>query len=109
MDNRKELKKRYQSRTIVGGVYRICCEGSGHAWIKATKNLQEQKNRFGFAMQTGGCPEPAMREDWERYGIGAFSFAVLEELEKKETQGEAEFARDIETLLELWSAGRESE
>ena len=50
-----------------------------------------------------------MREDWERYGIGAFSFAVLEELEKKETQSEAEFARDIETLLELWSAGRESE
>ena len=105
--DRKELKKRYQSRTIVGGVYRIACEGSGHSWVKATKNLQEQKNRFGFSMQMGGCPEPSMRRDWEQYGSGAFTFTVLEELEKKETQSEDEFARDIETLLELRSARAE--
>ena len=109
MDKRKELKKSYQSRTIVGGVFRISCEESSHAWIKATKNLQEQKNRFGFAMQTGGCPEPGMWADWKQYGSKAFSFTVMEELEKKESQSEDEFARDIEALLELWNAGRENE
>ena len=107
MDKRKELKKLYQNRTIVGGVYCIACGESGSSWLKATKNLQEQKNRFQFFAATNGCPEPAMRADWERYGARAFSFTVLEELEKKETQSEAEYARDIETLLELWRGKRE--
>lgn len=102
MDRRKELKNLYKSRTIVGGVYRISCSGNGRIWIKSTKDLQEQQNRFRFFISGNYCPEPGMRAEWKQYGAESFSLTVLEELKKGETQTEAEFAKDIETLYEIW-------
>ncbi len=104
MDRKKELKEQYQNRTVTGGVYRIACAGSGRSWLKATKNLQEQQNRFRFFVMTNTAPEPAMRPDWDQYGGDSFSLTVLEPLEKKDDQTDAAYARDIDTLLDLWKA-----
>jgi len=107
MDRRKELKNLYKSRAMIGGVYRISCSGNGRVWIKFTKNLQEQQNRFRFFISGNYCPEPGMRAEWKQYGAESFSLTVLEELKKGETQTEAEFARDIETLHEIWMQKQE--
>jgi hypothetical protein len=42
-------------------------------------------------------------EDWKLYGASSFSFEILEEIHKKETQSDREFADDVATLLELWT------
>lgn len=107
MDRRKELKNLYKSRAMIGGVYRISCSGNGRVWIKSAKNLQEQQNRFRFFISGNYCPEPGMRAEWKQYGAESFSLTVLEELKKGETQTEAEFARDIETLHEIWMQKQE--
>lgn len=43
-----------------------------------------------------------MRDAWMQYGIESFSFDVLEELKKGETQTAQEFAADVKALLEMW-------
>ncbi|TYC83614.1 GIY-YIG nuclease family protein [Acetobacterium wieringae] len=100
--SKKELKENYKNRRVVGGIYGIKCSGNDRIWIKSTPNMVGQQNRFGFAVATNSCPEPAMLEDWKAYGAKSFSFVVLEEIKKGETQSEAEFSDDIAILLEIW-------
>lgn len=99
---RKELRAAYKEQAMVGGVYCIQCSGNQRQWIKSTKNLAGQQNKFTFAMDIHSCPEPGMLAEWNRYGAQSFSFTVLEQLVKKETQTEQEFAEDIDVLLALW-------
>jgi hypothetical protein len=100
--NRKRLKSAYQDRPVVGGVYMIACAEADRRWIKSTKNLEGQQNQFAFSASTNLCPDPGMREEWNRYGMRAFSFSVLEELRKKEGQTDRAFAEDLELLLQMW-------
>lgn len=43
-----------------------------------------------------------MQEDWKKFGADAFSFEVVEELEKEDAQSMDEFKEDLEVLLEIW-------
>lgn len=100
--SKKEIKDQYKNRTLVGGVYSITCNGSGRVWIKSTNDLEGQINKFNFFVSTNFCPEPTMRTDWNQYGADAFSFSILEKLEKGETQTDKEFSDDIRALYEMW-------
>ncbi|HHV09073.1 MAG TPA: GIY-YIG nuclease family protein [Clostridiales bacterium] len=99
---KKELQTQYKNRTVVGGVYCIKCNESGRVWLKSARDILGQRNKFEFFTSTNSCPEPGMRPDWEQYGAASFSFSVLEEISKKETQTDREFNEDLKLLLELW-------
>ena len=43
-----------------------------------------------------------MNLEWKQYGANSFSFTVLEEINKGETQTDQEFAEDIRTLYDMW-------
>lgn len=100
--SKKELKEHYKNRNVVGGVYCIKCNENGRTWLKSTKDLEGQKNRFQFFVSTNTCPEPSMLTEWKQYGANSFSLVILEELKKGDTQSEREFADDISVLLEMW-------
>ena len=99
---KRELRNAYKEQPIMGGIYRVQCEGNQRAWIRSARNLEGQRNKYEFAMSIHSCPEPGMRAEWEQYGEASFSFTVLETLTKKETQTEQEYLEDLGVLLEMW-------
>lgn len=99
--SKKELKEQYKNRVVIGGVYCIKCNANDRMWIKSTKDMQSAKKRFEFFIKTNYCPEACMYAEWNQYGSNTFSFAVIEEIKKGETQTEREFSDDIDALLEM--------
>lgn len=101
--SKKALKEQYKNRALIGGVYCVKCNGHSNYWTRATMDMQGSKNRFLFSVSNNSCPEPCMMEAWKQFGASAFSFEILEEMQKKETQTELEFSEDVNTLLEIWT------
>ena len=62
------------------------------------------QNRFQFAVTTGSTVHPKLQKDWKELGAKVFTLEVLEELEQKPEQSQAEFLDDLKTLEQLWRA-----
>ena len=101
--SKKALKEQYKNRVLIGGVYCIKCNKNGDIWVRASTDLKGSKNRFMFSLSMNSSPEPCMAEAWNQFGKSAFSYEILEELQKKELQTEDEFSEDVNTLLEIWT------
>ena len=91
---RKELLQSYRDRKITGGAYRITNTVTGRQFIDAETDLAGARNRFVFSQR--------LHADWAKYGPEAFSFEILEEIEKKDAQTPQEFAEDLTVLAALW-------
>lgn len=103
VESRKEMAQQYRDRKQIGGVFLVRNTVNGKALLDASTDLPGSKNRFTFAQDTGTCVYLRMQKDWKEQCGKGFAFEVLEELEKGETQTNAEFATDIKALKELWS------
>ena len=98
----KELQMQYKERQIIGGVYAIRNLANNKLLLDAAVDLQGSKNRFEFSCKTGSCVNMKLQNDWNAQGGGQFTFEILEELKKGETQTQAEFKADIDLLKKLW-------
>lgn len=104
MDSRKAISKAYKERKLRGGVYSITNTRSGKYLIGHAANLASVRNHFQFAVSTGSAMHPKLREDWGELGADAFRLDVLEEVEQRPDQTQAEFMNDLATLEQLWRA-----
>ncbi len=102
-ESQKELKEKYKNRVRIGGVYCIKCRDTNDLWIRGTKDIHSSKNRFAFSVSMNSCPELSMADQWKLSGPDAFTFEILEEIEKEDTQTEGEFEEDINSLVEYWN------
>ena len=100
--NKKDLIAAYKQRAQIGGIYAVTNTQTGKSLVLASADIGGIRKRYEFAEATGGCFHPKLQQDVNRFGAGAFSFAVLEEMEKKNTQTDREFAEDLEVLLTMW-------
>lgn len=100
--SKKELKEKYKNRVVIGGVYCFKCNITNQTWLRATTDMKGMKNRFVFSVSANSCPDAYLIEAWKQHGAASFSFEMLEEIEKKETQTDSEFLEDVNILLELW-------
>jgi|SRR5579884_2723931 len=104
MDKRKDLIKAYKERKLVGGVYKITNTLNGKYMTGHAADLQSVRNHFQFALATGSTIHPKLQKDWQEFGAQAFTLEVLEELEQKPGQSQAEFMDDLKTLEQLLRA-----
>lgn len=105
MDRRREISKQYRERRLRGGVYTIANTVNGRYLIGHTADLASVRNRFQFAVTTGTTVDPRLRDDWQAMGPDAFSLDVLEELEQRPGQTQAEFMDDLIALEQMLRAG----
>jgi hypothetical protein len=101
-ETRKALKKRYEERKIMGGVYLIKNVENGRSLLESTIDIRASKNRFDFSKKNGICAAAKIRKDWSDSGSGSFIFEELETLTKKDSQTMDGFKKDIAVLAELW-------
>ena len=99
--NKKDLIAAYKQRAQIGGIYAVTNTQPGKSLVLASADIGGIRKRYEFAEATGGCFHPKLQQDAKTYGNGAFTFTVLETLEKKDTQTDKEFADDLDTLLQL--------
>ena len=104
MNGRKEISNEYKARKLYGGVYTITNRINGKYVIGYVANLKSIQNRFQFAITTGSTVHPKLQKDWEEFGAQVFTLEVLEELEQKPDQSQAEFMEDLKTLEQLCRA-----
>ena len=102
-ERKKQIAAAYKKRRNIGGVYSITNTVTGERHVFSTADVKGMGNRFLFMRNTGACPVLFLRKEWEKYGVDAFAFEVLETLEQGETQAPKEFKEDLEALLELWT------
>ena len=102
VNHKKEMKELYKNRVLTGGIYTIKCNENQYLWVRSSANIQSVRNRFDFFVSANICPEPCMGKLWNQFGPTSFSFEILEEIQKKETQTEQEFLDSIQASLELW-------
>ena len=99
--NKKDLIAAYKQRAQIGGIYAVTNTQTGRSLVLASPDIGGIRKRYEFAEMTGGCFHPRLQQDVNQYGCGVFTFAVLEEMEKKQTQTDREFMDDLEVLLLL--------
>ena len=103
MDNltKKEMQEQYKEREIIGGVYAIRNTQNNKLLVDAATDIQGSRNRFEFAVKTGSCIHPKLQSDWTEQNGKYFSFEILDELRKGDTQSQKEFKADVELMKEL--------
>ena len=107
--SKKDLKERYKNREVVGGIYLIKCSGNSEAWLRSTTDIRGSFNRFTFSVAVDSPPEMCMTQAWKKFGKDSFTFKVLEEIKKKDSQTPDEFSDDISTLSDLWAEKQKGE
>ena len=104
MNRSKEINDEYKSRKLCGGVYTITNSVNGKYLLGYAADLKSIQNRFQFTITSGSSVHPKLQKDWEEYGAQVFSLEVLEELEQKPDQSQAEFMEDLKILEQLCRA-----
>lgn len=108
MGRRKELLREYKERKPVGGVYRIVNEASGKYVIDHTANIKSIQNHFQFAQKMGSPMHMKLKNDWTEQGGQAFKLEILEEVEQRDDQNQAQFLDELKTLEQLYRANFDS-
>ncbi|UOO36823.1 GIY-YIG nuclease family protein [Oscillospiraceae bacterium CM] len=101
-EHRKQQITDYKERQQTGGVFIIKNTVNGKVLLDAAPDILAAQNRFEFAKQMNSCVTPKLKADWEKDSATAFTFQVLETLDKSDTQTAEQFRDDLKVLKELW-------
>jgi hypothetical protein len=98
---KKAMAAAFLEKKKIGGIFAVECDRTNKRLILSSPDIDGMKGRFSFAKQTDSCLFPKLAEDWKEYGGVAFHLHILDTLEKKKDQTDAEFHEDIRTLLAM--------
>ncbi len=99
--DRKELIRQYKETPRPMGVFRVHNTVADKSFVGRSPDLPSMLNRQRFQLSSGGHPNHALQEDWNRLGPQAFLFEILEVV--KSSDDPLFSVEDELTLLEqIW-------
>ncbi|MGI2750880.1 GIY-YIG nuclease family protein [Bacillus cytotoxicus] len=100
MNRRAELKQLYKEIEVEAGIYLITNTKNQKMCVESTMNLKMMNGRR-FELNVGSHTNRVLQEEWKQYGEEAFTFEVLEVLQKKETES-FHPKEELKKLEEKW-------
>lgn len=82
--DRKELKRLAKETKTDAGVFQIKNSRNGKVFVESTRNLKTINGKQ-FQLEMGSHQNKMLQKEWNEFGPEAFTFEVLEVLEKPET------------------------
>lgn len=103
-DRRRQLTAEYKQGRPEAGVYRIVNTATGRAFLGSALNLNSVRSKVEFARKTGGTGglHHSLEADIRRLGIQVFALEILEVLDTRPKQTDAEVRDDLAALEALW-------
>jgi hypothetical protein len=99
--DKKELKKQYAQTIQPMGVYQVKNLINGKIFIDSGFNVQGKINGCRFQLIHGSNKNKALQEDFNKTGIGNFTFEVIDNLKPKE-EPQTDYIKDLQLLEEMW-------
>lgn len=100
--SKKEKLRAFRAEPETGGVYAIRNTANGRSLILSTTTISKASGSLEFSKATGSCVHPLLAADWKSFGPGAYTLEILETLERKDSETDAEFAGEVRALADLW-------
>ena len=83
MEQKKELRRQFEEVSIEAGVYEVKNTENQKIFIGKTPNLKTL-NGMKHILNMGANNNKELQADWNQFGQEAFTFTILEVLEKSE-------------------------
>ncbi len=99
--DRKELIRQYKETPRPMGVFRVHNTVADKSFVGRSPDLPSMLNRQRFQLSSGGHPNHALQQDWDRLGPEAFVFEVVDTLSAPEKPN-SDPAEDLRELEALW-------
>lgn len=84
------------------GVFRVCNKRNDRWYIGATLDVPAMLVRQRFQLEAGTHPNPALQNDWKRFGADAFAFETLERFEPAADRAGHDPRRELNALEARW-------
>jgi hypothetical protein len=100
---RRELSRQARDAFPQMGIYAIRNLRSGGVRVVSSRNVPAAINRTRFELQRKACRVAELQQAWDRFGPDVLAFEVLE-LVKQRDDPSFDYAQELDTMLQLWSA-----
>ena len=99
--DRKAAVRAYKEQRRPMGIYRVRCTANGSYLVGSSVDLPSMLNRQRSQFEMGSHPDHGMQRHYNEFGVSAFAFEVLDELEPPDDPAHDARA-DLAALLEMW-------
>src|SRR5512142_2412835 len=101
MIDKKKMREEYKNMVFPKGVFMIKNNVTGRVWLSSSLNLHGVLDKNKFVLNTGNHKNPALQEDWKKYGADSFTFEILETL-KLSDDPNYNYDEDLKILEMIW-------
>ena len=82
------------------GIYVIRDRATGHRLLGASRSVHAALNRARFELRMGKYADRVLQAEWNRSGVGALSFEILE-LVKEREDASFDYAGELKALEQI--------
>jgi hypothetical protein len=101
--DRRAARREYKETSRPAGLFAVLNTVDGVLLVGTSTDLPGKLNSQRFQLQMGSHPDKALQTDYNRLGVDAFSFEVLDRLDPPAEPGQ-DLRKDLAALKEMWLA-----